>query len=122
MFMCKNQKQPSIVSLMPYIVPNRAGTFGKGARGFTAYDNKGNFWGYFPSGRIPQCSIANFVLDPNCPVGALTPSTSASCGCRNPGPNGCYPASVVTCPTGYQCVAFSYAPWGSCNINSGILF
>lgn len=108
---------------MPYIVPNRSGTFGRGARGFTAYDNKGNFWGYFPNGRIPQCSITNFAVDPNCPIGALRPSTSQTqCGCKSSGPNGCYPKTLATCPAGYTCVGYSYAPWASCNINAGILF
>ena len=108
---------------MPYIVPNRRGNFNGGARGFTAYDNAGNFWGYFPTGRIPQCNPTDFKKDPNCPKGALKPAygfvPQCSGGC---GSKGCYPQTIPTCPAGYDCVSKVYAPWGSCNIKKGILF
>lgn len=107
---------------MPYLVPNRQGNFGAGARGLTVYDNKGNFWGYFPTGRVPQC-LPSVKRDVNCPVGALSPIVGKNaCGCGSASVNGCYPASVPTCPPGSTSVSKGYAPWCSCNLDKGILF
>lgn len=107
---------------MPFVVPDRQGKFTSNARGLTAYDSKGNFWGYFPTGRLPQCGITNFAVDSNCPLGALPPGHNAStCGCSG-GCKGCYPKTIAKCPRGYTCKAFDYAPWGSCNLDVGIKF
>lgn len=92
---------------MPYQIP------GRGLK--QPYDSAGNFWGYFPTGFIPQCNCTpNY--NRNCPPGAIgctsvikpTKCPTGSIDCRNP--------TVPTCKRGYTSVCKNR--WCSCKPNA----
>lgn len=72
---------------MPFLVPGR---------GFQPYDNTGNYWGYFPNGRTPECDT-------------LPNASGVLRGC----PRG-------NSRTGFQRISKLNAPWCSCNMYSKV--
>ena len=88
---------------MPFIVPKR---------GFTSYDNLGNFQGYFPSGHIPQCHT--FVqVNTDCPVGSIMYQDGIPYSCNHTRKRLC-PKGTPT--IGFQRIRRLNSPWCSCNM------
>lgn len=102
---------------MPWQIPGR---------GTQRYDDKGNYWGYIPSGFDPPCRCtatpSKTRINRNCPTGAIDCTSTVRIDRRCPtGSIDCTRQNTRTCPSGFTKVCSSRARWCSCRSNSTIL-